>query len=161
MPRTGTKLALALTLLLAALPAARAAGTRIKDITEFEGARPNQLTGIGLVVGLDNTGGRSLFTQQIAVDLQVQSARIRRTGHEVHRLLVLGIASKLGWLPTAGWNDGALPNLVLPVTVLALPQIAIISRLTHQMSSCAPSAAATTWLPSPSSAYTWSAPVPG
>jgi oligopeptide transport system permease protein len=46
-------------------------------------------------------------------------------------LLVLGIASKLGWLPTAGWNDGALPNLVLPVTVLALPQIAIISRLTR------------------------------
>jgi oligopeptide transport system permease protein len=46
-------------------------------------------------------------------------------------LLVLAIASKLGWLPTAGWNDGALANLVLPVTVLALPQIAIISRLTR------------------------------
>ncbi|MBW8815545.1 MAG: oligopeptide ABC transporter permease OppB [Caulobacterales bacterium] len=46
-------------------------------------------------------------------------------------LLVLAIASKLGWLPTAGWNDGALPNLVLPVTVLALPQIAVISRLTR------------------------------
>jgi len=46
-------------------------------------------------------------------------------------LLVLGIASKLGWLPTAGWNDGALANMVLPVVVLALPQIAIISRLTR------------------------------
>lgn len=46
-------------------------------------------------------------------------------------LLVLVIASKLGWLPTAGWNDGALPNLVLPIVVLALPQIAIISRLTR------------------------------
>ena len=46
-------------------------------------------------------------------------------------LLVLGFASKLGWLPTAGWNGGALQNLVLPVTVLALPQIAIISRLTR------------------------------
>ena len=46
-------------------------------------------------------------------------------------LLVLAFASTLGWLPTAGWNDGALPNLVLPVTVLALPQIAIISRLTR------------------------------
>src|SRR6185295_12219309 len=46
-------------------------------------------------------------------------------------LLVLGIASKLGWLPTAGWNDGALANMILPVTVLALPQIAIISRLTR------------------------------
>ena len=46
-------------------------------------------------------------------------------------LLVLGIASKLGWLPTAGWNDGALPNMILPIVVLALPQIAIISRLTR------------------------------
>lgn len=46
-------------------------------------------------------------------------------------LLVLLLASKLGWLPTAGWNGGALLNLVLPVTVLALPQIAIISRLTR------------------------------
>lgn len=46
-------------------------------------------------------------------------------------LLVLGLASKLGWFPTAGWNDGALPNIVLPVVVLALPQIAIISRLTR------------------------------
>jgi oligopeptide transport system permease protein len=46
-------------------------------------------------------------------------------------MLVLVFASKLGWLPSAGWNDGALTNLVLPVTVLALPQIAIISRLTR------------------------------
>lgn len=46
-------------------------------------------------------------------------------------LLVLAFASKLGWLPTAGWNGGALPNLILPITVLALPQIAIISRLTR------------------------------
>ena len=46
-------------------------------------------------------------------------------------LLVLVFAAKLGWVPSAGWNDGALVNLVLPVTVLALPQIAIISRLTR------------------------------
>lgn len=35
----------------------------------------------------------------------------------------------LGWLPVAGWNDGALRNLVLPVVALALPQIAVIARL--------------------------------
>ncbi len=64
MFRTGMTLAV----LAALLPAARAA-TRIKDITEFEGARSNQLVGIGLVVGLENTGGRSLLTQQVASDL--------------------------------------------------------------------------------------------
>lgn len=46
-------------------------------------------------------------------------------------MLILVFGSTLGWLPSGGWNDGSLPNLVLPVTVLALPQIAIISRLTR------------------------------
>ena len=43
-------------------------------------------------------------------------------------LLVLLFASKLGWVPTAGLVGR---GLILPVTVLALPQIAIISRLTR------------------------------
>jgi flagellar P-ring protein precursor FlgI len=42
---------------------------RIKDLTDFEGARNNQLYGFGLVVGLDGSGSRSLFTQQVAVDM--------------------------------------------------------------------------------------------
>jgi oligopeptide transport system permease protein len=51
-------------------------------------------------------------------------------------LLVLLFASRLGWLPTAGWPRhgqglAGLSYLVLPVIVLALPQIAIISRLTR------------------------------
>ena len=32
-------------------------------------------------------------------------------------------------LPVGGWNGGAWRNMVLPVTVLALPQIAVIARL--------------------------------
>ena len=39
-----------------------------------------------------------------------------------------------GWqisLPVGGWNGGALRNMILPVTVLALPQIAVIARLTR------------------------------
>ena len=41
--------------------------------------------------------------------------------------LLLGIYA--GWLPVGGWNGGALVNMILPVTVLALPQTAIVARL--------------------------------
>ena len=50
-------------------------------------------------------------------------------------LLVLVFGSRLGLLPIAGWPQGGQPllgaarYLVLPILVLALPQIAIISRL--------------------------------
>lgn len=37
----------------------------------------------------------------------------------------------MGWLPAGGWGDGALQNKILPVATLALPQIAIIARLTR------------------------------
>jgi flagellar P-ring protein precursor FlgI len=61
-------------LLFAAIGLLIAAGSasaqvRIKDITDVAGARDNQLFGFGLVVGLDQTGSRSTFTQQVAVDL--------------------------------------------------------------------------------------------
>ncbi len=45
------------------------AQVRIKDITEWDGARSNQLYGFGLVVGLDGTGSRSPATQKIAVEM--------------------------------------------------------------------------------------------
>lgn len=43
--------------------------------------------------------------------------------------LVFGLA--LSWLPVGGWNGGAWRNVILPVTTLALPQIAVIARLTR------------------------------
>jgi oligopeptide transport system permease protein len=48
--------------------------------------------------------------------------------------LIFGVYGRdwFGWsLPVGGWNGGALRNMILPVIVLALPQIAIISRLTR------------------------------
>src|SRR5439155_7975161 len=45
------------------------AQVRVKDVTDVAGARANQLYGFGLVVGLDGTGSRSTFTQQVAVDM--------------------------------------------------------------------------------------------
>lgn len=41
--------------------------------------------------------------------------------------LVFGL--ELDWLPVGGWGGGAVTHLVLPVTVLALPHVARISRL--------------------------------
>lgn len=46
------------------------AQVRIKDIAEVQGARGNQLTGMGLVVGLDGSGdsNSTIFTAQMAVN---------------------------------------------------------------------------------------------
>lgn len=55
--------------LLVMVPSAVSAQVRIKDITDFDGVRSNQLLGFGLVVGLDGTGSRSSFTQQVAVEM--------------------------------------------------------------------------------------------
>ena len=44
-------------------------------------------------------------------------------------LLILVLGSKLGLLPLAGW--GRPQNLVMPVLVLTLPQVAVILRLTR------------------------------
>ena len=46
----------------------------------------------------------------------------------VYGVTILGLDLSL---PVGGWNDGAWRNMILPVTVLALPQIAIIARLTR------------------------------
>ncbi|WP_181705296.1 oligopeptide ABC transporter permease OppB [Chthonobacter rhizosphaerae] len=43
--------------------------------------------------------------------------------------LVFGVW--LGWLPAGGWGDGAIANKILPIVTLALPQIAVIARLTR------------------------------
>ena len=40
-------------------------GVRIKDLTFIAGARPNQLTGFGIVVGLNNTGDKdTVYSKQ-------------------------------------------------------------------------------------------------
>ena len=46
-------------------------------------------------------------------------------------LLILLFAVNLGWLPAGGWQNGGIHDLMLPVLALALPQIAVIARLTR------------------------------
>ena len=62
---------IALLMLLVALPT-RAEQVRIKDITDVEGVRSNQLIGYGLVVGLNGTGDRlnnSVFTRESLISM--------------------------------------------------------------------------------------------
>ncbi len=57
-------------LLLAATPAA--AQVRIKDITDVQGVRDNQLVRYGLVVGLNNTGDKldnAIFTRKSLIGM--------------------------------------------------------------------------------------------
>jgi flagellar P-ring protein precursor FlgI len=63
-------ISIALLLSVPTLPAL--AGTRVKDITNFEGVRDNMLVGYGLVVGLNNTGDsltKSVFTKESIVGM--------------------------------------------------------------------------------------------
>lgn len=67
MPMKTIKLALAVMLSAFILGGLAEAGSRIKDLTDIEGVRDNQLIGYGLVVGLNNTGdslNNSPFTRQ-------------------------------------------------------------------------------------------------
>jgi len=68
MLRTLATLCLTLTL---SSPFARGAEplVRIRDITQIAGEHPNQLTGMGLVIGLAGTGGNSQTTKQFALNL--------------------------------------------------------------------------------------------
>ena len=56
-------------LLMAAVPAAVQGEVRIKDITDIEGVRINQITGMGLVTGLAGTGSKSPVTRQFATNM--------------------------------------------------------------------------------------------
>lgn len=59
----------AMLLVLTLAPAIAAAQIRIKDITTVRGVRDNQLTGVGLVTGLNGTGGKNPETRQMALNL--------------------------------------------------------------------------------------------
>ncbi|HRD75453.1 MAG TPA: ABC transporter permease subunit [Hyphomicrobiaceae bacterium] len=88
---------------------------------------------LALVIGTA-LGALAAFRQNGLADYAVMSlATLGLTvpGFVVAPLLQIVFGLMLAWLPVGGWNDGAVRNLVLPVLVLALPQVAIIARLTR------------------------------
>ncbi|HHC72225.1 MAG TPA: oligopeptide ABC transporter permease OppB [Thiotrichales bacterium] len=88
---------------------------------------------LALVVGV-TFGTLAALRQNSRLDYTVMA--LSMTGISIPNfvmapLMLLVFAVYLHWLPAGGWNDGALPNMILPVIALALPQIAYISRLTR------------------------------
>jgi oligopeptide transport system permease protein len=88
---------------------------------------------LAIVLGI-GFGLVAAWRQNTAIDYAVMSMAM--TGIAIPNfvmapLLTLVFGVHLSLLPVAGWGDGAVRNLVLPVIALALPQIAYISRLTR------------------------------
>ena len=87
-------------------------------------------TGLGVVAALHQNKGTDYGVMAIAMfGITIPTfvtAPILTLIFGVYGLSIFGHDISL---PVGGWNDGAIKNMILPVAVLALPQIAIISRL--------------------------------
>ncbi len=83
--------------------------------------------GLGLVGAREGAGARVAAGLVTALAL----AGLAVPNFVVAPLLQLGLGLSLRWLPVAGWDGGAPSHQVLPVLVLALPQVAIIAKLTQ------------------------------
>lgn len=96
-----------------------------------------QLGGTALLIAL--IGGVILGTiaalrQNGVIDftlMSVSTVGITIPNFVMGPVLTLIFALMLGWLPAGGWGSGSPYYLTLPITVLALPQIAVIARLTR------------------------------
>ncbi len=115
--------------------------------TRFRDYSVNDLIAAGLPTSLTIGFWAILVAALVGIALGLAGA-LRRNGwtdYAAGTLGVIGIAVPifiigplmqayfsvhLGWLPVGGWNDG-WRSLILPVLVLALPNIAYISRLTR------------------------------
>ncbi len=106
----------------------------------------NQLLAIGLPVSLALGGLALAFTLLLGVPVGVCSAlwpgrpfdrvagkvallAIALPTYVVAPLLALFFGVYLRWLPVGGWERGRWSDVILPVTALALPSIAAVTRL--------------------------------
>jgi len=88
---------------------------------------------IALIVGVF-LGSFAALRQNTAMDYGVMGMAmfgITVPNFVVAPLLSLFLGVWLNLLPTAGWGGGDFAHMLMPVTALALPQIAVISRLSR------------------------------
>lgn len=92
-------------------------------------------TALGLAVIAGGTlGAIAAFRQNQPTDYAVVGVAtfgITVPSFVVAPVLQIVFGLTLAWLPVGGWNDGALANTILPTLTLALPQVAVIARLTR------------------------------
>src|ERR1700679_491622 len=97
-----------------------AAGSRIKDIVEFEGVRDNLLVGYGLVVGLNNTGDslqNAPFTKQA---IQSMMERMGVNTHDPTASGLINTKNSAAVMVTARLPAFAAPGAPVDVTVSAM-----------------------------------------
>jgi oligopeptide transport system permease protein len=93
--------------------------------------------GLALVVAIlvgGTVGAIAAFRQNSAIDYTVTGLGtfgLTIPTFVVAPVLQIVFGLALAWLPVAGWNGGAPPNLIMPILVLALPQIAVVARMTR------------------------------
>lgn len=88
---------------------------------------------LALLIG-GSLGVLAAFRQNRGADHAVMgfaTAGITIPNFVVAPVLQIVFGLMLAWLPVGGWNGGAFRNTLLPVVTLALPQIAVIARMTR------------------------------
>jgi flagellar P-ring protein precursor FlgI len=96
------------------------AGSRIKDIVEFEGVRENMLVGYGLVVGLNNTGDslqNAPFTKQA---IQSMMERLGVNTHDPAATGLINTKNVAAVMVTARLPAFAAPGSNIDATVSAM-----------------------------------------
>jgi oligopeptide transport system permease protein len=88
---------------------------------------------VAVLVG-GTVGAIAAFRQNSAIDYLVTGLGtfgLTIPTFVVAPVLQIVFGLMLAWLPVAGWAGGAPRNLILPVITLALPQIAVVARMTR------------------------------
>jgi flagellar P-ring protein precursor FlgI len=114
-----TRLCLAVMLLAIGLVAGPAQASRIKEVAGIEGVRSNQLTGFGLIVGLDGTGDQTTqvpYTSQ-GLSNYLQQLGITLPAATLARLQLKNVAAVI---VTAQLPAFARPGQTVDVTVSSL-----------------------------------------
>ncbi|MEM9207315.1 MAG: ABC transporter permease subunit, partial [Pseudomonadota bacterium] len=88
---------------------------------------------LAIIVGLI-LGSLAALRQNQTADysvMAVATAGVTIPNFVVAPVLTLLFGVWLGWLPAGGWGGGSWSHKLLPIVTLALPQIAVIARLTR------------------------------